>query len=64
MAGVGKTTLLKQVAQQAKQQRLFTRQAYMNVSWTRDSDKRQEGIANFDKELQNVGLTTLEAQCG
>ncbi|RVW53314.1 hypothetical protein CK203_088521 [Vitis vinifera] len=27
MAGVGKTTLLKQVAQQAKQQRLFTRQA-------------------------------------
>ncbi|XP_034706661.1 probable disease resistance protein At4g27220 isoform X2 [Vitis riparia] len=32
MAGVGKTTLLKQVVQQAKQQRLFTRQAYMDVS--------------------------------
>ncbi|KAL6324356.1 hypothetical protein AAG906_012960 [Vitis piasezkii] len=51
MAGVGKTTLLKQVAQQAKQQRLFTRQAYMNVSWTRDSDKRQEGIAKLRQRI-------------
>eukprot|EP00261_Vitis_vinifera_P039423 XP_019080666.1 PREDICTED: uncharacterized protein LOC100248775 isoform X2 [Vitis vinifera] len=51
MAGVGKTTLLKQVAQQAKQQRLFTRQAYMDVSWTRDSDKRQEGIAKLRQRI-------------
>eukprot|EP00261_Vitis_vinifera_P039187 XP_019080430.1 PREDICTED: uncharacterized protein LOC100251264 isoform X2 [Vitis vinifera] len=57
MAGVGKTTLLKQVAQQAKQQRLFTRQAYMNVSWTRDSDKRQEGIAKLRQRIaKTLGL--------
>ena len=31
-AGVGKTTLLKQVAQQSKQQQLFTKQANMDVS--------------------------------
>ncbi|KAJ9682219.1 hypothetical protein PVL29_018209 [Vitis rotundifolia] len=54
MAGVGKTTLLKQVAQQAKQQRLFTRQAYTDVSWTRDSDKRQEGIAELQQEIANA----------
>ncbi|XP_059598660.1 disease resistance protein At4g27190 [Vitis vinifera] len=54
MAGVGKTTLLKQVAQQAKQQRLFTTQAYMDVSWTRDSDKRQEGIAELQLEIENA----------
>ncbi|XP_034707087.1 probable disease resistance protein At1g61300 [Vitis riparia] len=54
MAGVGKTTLLKQVAQQAKQQRLFTKQAYMDVSWTRDSDKRQEGIAELQQEIENA----------
>ncbi|XP_059598352.1 uncharacterized protein LOC104881433 isoform X3 [Vitis vinifera] len=54
MAGVGKTTLLKQVAQQAKQQWLFTKQAYMDVSWTRDSDKRQEGIAELQQEIENA----------
>ncbi|KAJ9682210.1 hypothetical protein PVL29_018203 [Vitis rotundifolia] len=54
MAGVGKTTLLKQVAQQAKQQQLFTTQAYMDVSWTRDSDKRQEGIAKLRQKIANA----------
>ena len=32
MAGVGKTTLLKQVAQQAKQQQLFTTQVHIDLS--------------------------------
>ncbi|KAJ9682535.1 hypothetical protein PVL29_018453 [Vitis rotundifolia] len=54
MAGVGKTTLLKQVAQQAKQQQLFTKQAYMEVSWTRGSDKLQEGIAELQQKIVNV----------
>ncbi|RVW53151.1 putative disease resistance protein [Vitis vinifera] len=67
MAGVGKTTLLKQVAQQAKQQRLFTRQAYMDVSWTRDSDKRQEGIAKLRQRIAKalgLPLWKLNAQVG
>ena len=50
-AGVGKTTLLKQVAQQAKQQHLFPKQAYMDVSWTRDSDKLQEGVAELQQKI-------------
>ncbi|XP_010660191.1 probable disease resistance protein At4g27220 isoform X3 [Vitis vinifera] len=49
-AGVGKTTLLKQVAQQANQQQLFTTQAYMDVSWTRDSDKLQ-GVAELQQKI-------------
>ncbi|KAL6323834.1 hypothetical protein AAG906_005828 [Vitis piasezkii] len=53
-AGVGKTTLLKQVAQQAKQQQLFTKQAYMDVSWTRDSDKLQEGVAELQQKIAKV----------
>uniref|UniRef100_F6H5Y2 AAA+ ATPase domain-containing protein n=1 Tax=Vitis vinifera TaxID=29760 RepID=F6H5Y2_VITVI len=54
MGGVGKTTLLKQVAQQAKQQHLFTAQVYMDVSWTRDSDKLQPGIAKIQKQIADL----------
>ncbi|KAJ9682228.1 hypothetical protein PVL29_018217 [Vitis rotundifolia] len=45
VGGVGKTTLLKQVAQQAKQQQLFTRQAYIDLSSIPDSEKLRQRIA-------------------
>ena len=41
MGGVGKTTLVKQVAEQVKQEKLFTTQVYVQVSWTRESNKIQ-----------------------
>lgn len=37
--GVGKTTLVKHVAQHAKLQNLFTQQVYVDLSRNRDSDK-------------------------
>ncbi|KAJ9682531.1 hypothetical protein PVL29_018450 [Vitis rotundifolia] len=54
MGGVGKTTLVKQVAQQAKQQHLFTTQVYMDVSWTRDSDRLQQGIAKIQQQIAEM----------
>ncbi|XP_034706659.1 uncharacterized protein LOC117930230 isoform X4 [Vitis riparia] len=45
MAGVGKTTLLKQVAKQAKQQRLFTRQVHIDLSSIPGSEKLRQRIA-------------------
>ncbi|KAL6324451.1 hypothetical protein AAG906_013055 [Vitis piasezkii] len=45
MAGVGKTTLLKQVAQQAKQHHLFTRQAHIDLSSIPDSENLRQRIA-------------------
>ena len=49
MGGVGKTMLVKQVAQQAKQQNLFTTDIFIDVSWTRDSKKDEEGIAKIQQ---------------
>ena len=49
MGGVGKTMLVKQVAQQAKQQNLFTTEIFIDVSWTRDSKKDEEGIAKIQQ---------------
>ncbi|KAJ9682200.1 hypothetical protein PVL29_018194 [Vitis rotundifolia] len=46
MAGVGKTTLLKQVAQQAKEHRLFTRQAYIDLSSISGLETLRQKIAN------------------
>ncbi|RVW64546.1 putative disease resistance protein [Vitis vinifera] len=43
MGGVGKTTLLKQVAQQAKQQHLFTAQVYMDDKTLR-TDELNQGL--------------------
>ena len=49
MGGLGKTMLVKQVAQQAKQQNLFTTDIFIDVSWTRDSKKDEDGIAKIQQ---------------
>ena len=51
MGGLGKTMLVKQVAQQAKQQNLFTTDIFIDVSWTRDSKKDEEGIAKIQQKI-------------
>ena len=50
MGGVGKTILVKQVAQQATQDNLFTTDIFIDVSWTRDSKKDEEGIAKIQQK--------------
>ncbi|KAL6324386.1 hypothetical protein AAG906_012990 [Vitis piasezkii] len=54
MGGVGKTTLVKQVSQLAEDKNLFTTRVYIDVSWTRDSEKLQEGIANIQQKIADV----------
>ncbi|RVW53438.1 hypothetical protein VitviT2T_021143 [Vitis vinifera] len=54
MGGVGKTTLMKQVAEQAKQKKLFTTEVYIDVSWTRDSDKLEQGIAKIQQQIADM----------
>ncbi|KAJ9682527.1 hypothetical protein PVL29_018446 [Vitis rotundifolia] len=54
MGGVGKTTLLKQVAQLAEDEELFTARVYIDVSWTRDSEKLQEGIAKIQQKIADM----------
>ena len=51
MGSVGKTMLVKQAAQQAKQQNLFTTYIFIDVSWTRDSKKDEEGIAKIQQKI-------------
>ncbi|XP_034707556.1 disease resistance protein At4g27190-like isoform X2 [Vitis riparia] len=58
MGGVGKTTLVKQVAEQAKQGNLFTTEVYIDVSWTRDLEKHQQGIAEIQQKI--AGMLHLE----
>ena len=58
MGGVGKTTLLKQVVEQAKQQNLFTTQVYAQVSWTREPEKFQQGILEIQQQIG--GMLGLE----
>ena len=50
MGGLGKTMLVKQVVQQAKQHNLFTTDIFIDVSWTRDSQKDEEGIAKIQQK--------------
>ena len=53
--GVGKTTIVKQVAHQAKQERLFTKQLYLDVSWIRHSNKlRQEVISDIQEKIAEM----------
>ncbi|XP_034707560.1 disease resistance protein UNI-like isoform X3 [Vitis riparia] len=54
MGGVGKTTLVKQVAEQAKQGNLFTTEVYIDVSWTRDLEKPQQGIAKIQQKIAEM----------
>ncbi|CBI22325.3 unnamed protein product, partial [Vitis vinifera] len=54
MGGVGKTTLVKQVAQLAEDEKLFTAGVYIDVSWTRDSEKLQEGIAKIQQKIADM----------
>ena len=54
MGGVGKTMLVKQAAQQAKQQNLFTTDIFIDVSWTRDSKKDEEGIAKIQQKIVDM----------
>ena len=54
MGGLGKTMLVKQVAQQAKQQNLFTTYIFIDVSWTRDSKKDEEGIAKIQQKTADM----------
>ncbi|KAJ9682092.1 hypothetical protein PVL29_018129 [Vitis rotundifolia] len=54
MGGVGKTMLVKQVAQLAEDEDLFTTRVYIDVSWTRDSKKLQEGIAKIQQKIADM----------
>ena len=54
MGGVGKTILVKQAAQQAKQHNLFTTDIFIDVSWTRDSKKDEEGIAKIQQKIAKM----------
>ena len=54
MGGLGKTMLVKQVAQQAKQQNLFTTYIFIDVSWTRDLKKDEEGITNIQQKIADM----------
>ena len=54
MGGLGKTILVKQVAQQAKQQNLFSTYIFIDVSWTRDSKKDEEGIAKIQQKIAEM----------
>ena len=54
MGGLGKTMLVKQVAQQAKQHNLFTTDIFIDVSWTRDSQKDEEGIAKIQQKTAEM----------
>ena len=54
MGGLGKTMLVKKVAQQAKQQNLFTTDIFIDVSWTRDSKKDEEGIAKIQQKIAEM----------
>ncbi|RVW64550.1 Disease resistance protein [Vitis vinifera] len=50
----GQSTLVKQVAQLAEDEKLFTAQVYIDVSWTRDSEKLQEGIAKIQQKIADM----------
>ncbi|CBI22336.3 unnamed protein product, partial [Vitis vinifera] len=54
MGGVGKTTLVKQVAIQAKQENLFATEVYIDLSWTRHSEKLEEGIAKIQQKTAEM----------
>lgn len=61
MGSVGKTTLLKQVAEEAKQEKLLATQAYIDVSWTREGGpKVQQGISDIQQHIADMLGLKLE----
>ena len=60
MGGVGKTTLVKQVTRLAKQENLFATEIYIDVSWTREADKIQQGISDIQQQIADMLCLKLE----
>ena len=54
IGGVGKTTLVKQVAHQAMQHHLFTKQLYFDLSWTRHSNKLPQRISEIQRTIAEM----------
>ena len=68
MGGVGKTTLVKQVANQAYQEKLFSTEIYIDVSWLQGKDEAtravelKQRLRPKDKEVEQKDKEVEEAE--